>query len=172
MVRIETVQQVITNHLTGSTLATQSIGNEPQVFFQGLLAVDHFHKLDDLAQQILIEILVITNGQNIICIGNDGLVFRGIPLTTGIAEAFHIQRVSAENAADGIGDQALDLPLQFCLADSNIPVFYLGSQFVLQTVNFNKDPVQFFFICFQLVKAGITLRFPFYKFICNQSSHN
>ena len=56
--------------------------------------------------------------------------------------------VSAENAADGIGDQGFDLPLQICLADGHIPVFRLRSQLVLKSVDLDKNPIQFFFVCF------------------------
>ena len=99
--------------------------------------------------------------------GIDGFVCGSIPLTTGIAQALHIQRVSAENAADGIGDQGFDLPLQLCPADCDVPLFYLRRQFILKTIDFNKNPVQFFFVCFQLVEASLTLGFPFFEFICN-----
>ena len=48
--------------------------DKTQVFFQSFPAVNHFHKVHDLPQQVIIEVLVITNGQNIIPVGDQGLI--------------------------------------------------------------------------------------------------
>ena len=64
------------------------------------------------------------------------------------AQPIHIQRVAAKHTANGIAQQALDVPLQVSLAHSHITLFNIFLNFSLQSICINKDTIKFFFICF------------------------
>ena len=53
----------------------------------------------------------------------------------------------------------------------HVLVRHIRRQFILQTVNVDKNTVQFFFVLFELLKALFALGLPSSIFLGNQSSH-
>ena len=189
MVGIEVVQEVAADHLTGRTLTAERVGNKLEVFFQRIIAVDLADKLHKTPGNVIVKILIIADGDDIVAVRDDGFVLAGIPFTARIGKPVHIQRVPSEHTAHGIGDEGDDLvahgadivaalhrfrhivfTVKYAM-HGHILVRHIRRQFVLQTVNVNKNAVEFFFVLFELLEALFALGLPSSIFLGNQSSH-
>ena len=62
----EVVDEVRPDNLSGGALPAQSIGDEFQVFLQGVLAVDHPDEVHELAGEVVFEVVVVADGENIV----------------------------------------------------------------------------------------------------------
>ena len=178
VVGIEVVQEITADHIAGRTFAAQGIGNEFEVFFQGVAAVDRLDEFDKPAYHIVLEILIVADGDDVVFIRRVGGIFAAVPLATSVGKPFHIQGVAAKHTAHGVGDQGdNDIPpgehiagaLQrgrdvvfgiHQIVDGHILVGHDRVKFVLQAVDVDEDAVQSFFIGFQLVEAFFTLVSP------------
>ena len=157
MILEEIVQEVVTNNLpAGAALIAKGFCDVIKVFFQRISTVNRFQPRAQARYNIIVQIFFIGDRDNIVSIRNIALVFAAIPLAACIGQSFHIQRVAAKHAAHSVAEQTLDVPLQVSLTHRHIFIFHFRGQFILQTVNVNKNAVQFFLVGFQLVKTGIT----------------
>ena len=153
----EIVQEVVADNLsTGAALIAKGFCDIIEVCFQRIGTVHHFQPCTQARYDIIVQIFFIGDGDNIVSIRDIALVFAAIPLAACIGKPLHIQRVTAKHTTHRIAQQALDIPLQVCLAHSHIFIFYFRGQLVLQAVNVDKNAVQLFFIGFQLVKTVVT----------------
>ena len=160
----EVVQEVVADDLpAGAALIAEGFCDIVKVFFQRICTVHCFQPCTQARYNIIVQIFFISDRDNIVSIRNIALVFAAIPLSACIGKPFHIQRVTAKHTAYGIAQQALDVPLQVGLTHRHIFIFHFRGQFILQTVNVNKNAVQLFLIGFQLVKTVITFRLPLVK---------
>ena len=153
----EVVQEVVADDLpAGAALIAQCFCDIIEVCLQRICTVHHLQPVAQARYNIIVQIFFIGDGDNIVSIRNIALVFAAIPLAACIGQSFHIQRVAAKHAAHSVAEQTLDVPLQVSLTHRHIFIFHFRGQFILQTVNVNKNAVQFFLVGFQLVKTGIT----------------
>ena len=179
----EVVDEVRPDDLSGGALSAQGVGDEFQVFLQGVLAVDHPDEVHELAGEVVLKVVVITDGKDIVGVRDDGLILGGVPLAAGIGKPLHIQRVAAKEATHGVGDEGDDLvpegadiiaPLHglgdIVLGVENsmygdILVGHLRGKFVLEAVDVNEDAVQFLLVGFELLEPGLALRLPGSEFV-------
>ena len=77
MVLKEVLQKVGADYLARGTLAAECLGNKGQVLLKRLLAIHGARKVDKVAHDVVVKVLVIGNGQHVIAIGHKGHM-RGI----------------------------------------------------------------------------------------------
>ncbi len=109
VIGVKTVQKVAADDLTRRTLAAKRIGDKFEVFLQRIRAVDHTHELDKPAGDIVVEILVVADWDDVVRVRLEGFVFAWVPFTAGVGQPVHVERVTAEHAADRVGHQRHDL---------------------------------------------------------------
>ena len=83
MIGIEVVQEVIPDHFAGRAFAAQRVSNKLQIGFQRFLTVHCAHPVHEHADDVIIEVLIVCDGQDTIVIGHIGSILAGIPSTTG-----------------------------------------------------------------------------------------
>ena len=105
MVSVEVIQKVAADDLAGRSLAAESVCNELEVFFQRIAAVDCLHPLHKASGNVVIEVIVIADGNDIVLIRNNRAVLGGIPVPASVGKPFYIQRVPPKHTAHGIRDQ-------------------------------------------------------------------
>ena len=91
MVCIEVVQEVVPNNLTRRALATERVGDELQIFLQCFRTVDHAHEVHEPTADVVVEILVVTDGENIVLVGNERLIFTIVPAAARVGKTFDIK---------------------------------------------------------------------------------
>ena len=139
---------------------------------QRIGTVHHPDKLHDAVHKVVFaKVFLIAQRQHIVCYRLEGYIFAVIPFAAGIHQPIHIQRVPPEQAPHCIGKQALDLAGQVGATHGHILVFHFRGQLILQTVNINKDAVQFFLVGLELLETLLTFFLPCGKFIAYQFSH-
>ena len=131
MVGVEVTQEIIPNHILRLTLATQSIGNEFQVFVQHISTVNGFHKLHEQTNNIILKVFIVTNWDNVILINRKRNTLTGIPFAACIGKTIHIQRVATKHTANRIGNERANISAKVSFADSNILILNFWCQFVL-----------------------------------------
>ena len=149
----------------GGDFTAQRVGNEPQVFFQRVRAVDGLEPVDEHGHDVVGEILVIGDGQNAVLVRRVGDVLAGVPRAAGERQAGLVQRIAPHHAAHGVGNQAADVAAEVCLAHGHVLVVHVGGQFVLQAVDVNEDAVEFFLIGFELGKPRVAFGLPRGEFV-------
>lgn len=105
----EVVDKVRPDNLPGRALSAQGVGDEFQVFLQGVLTVDHPDEVHELAGEVILKVVIVADGEDVVGVRDDGLILGRIPLAAGIGKPLHIQGVTAKEAAHGIGDERDDL---------------------------------------------------------------
>ena len=186
MVGVEIAEEIAADHLPGGAFPAQCIGDEAKVLLQRILAVDRADKIDEPADDIILEILIVADGNDVVAVGNKGGIFAGIPIAAGIGKPVHIQRIPPEHTAHSIGDKGDDLITHgadiaralhrlrhsvLTVIDpmhGHILVRHLRCQLVLQTVDVDENAIQLFFVLFELQKPLLTLRLPCGVFVGNQ----
>ncbi len=81
------------NH-EGRTLAAERVGNKLEVFFQRIITIDLADKLHEPTDNIIVKILVITYGDDVVLVRDDGLVLVGIPFAARVGKPVHVKRVA------------------------------------------------------------------------------
>ena len=107
--------------------------------------------------------------------GVDELLAEGLP---GEDEAGDVQRITAEHAAHGVGNEGDHLVafgahvvatlhalghVFLCIehaVDGHVPVRHLRGQLILQAVDVDEDAVEFFFVGFELLETFFTFGLP------------
>ena len=158
---VKVFQEIVPQLLFGScSLCPQSIGKEFQVNLEVFPAKGLFQPGADKGRQVVVKIFLVRNRQNVVIVWNESLVFAGIPLAPGISQSRSIQGIPAEQAANSIGQEGFHdvffgqhiiaaghgfrhvlLPVEHPV-DSDILIRHFRSQFVLESVQIDKDPVQ------------------------------
>ena len=182
------VKEIVPNDLLGRTLAAQRIGDKFQIFVQCVLAVDRFHELHEPTDNIIFEILIITDRDDVVAARDDGLVLAGVPFAARVGKPLHVQRIPPKHTAHGIGDEGDDLVAHGAdiaralhrlrhivltvkhTMHGHILVRHIRRQFILQTVNVNENAVEFFFVYLKILKALFAFIFPCI-IVVFQSSH-
>ena len=94
------LEEIITDNLTAAvSSAADGFGNEVQIFFQRIFPINRFQPAAQAGDNIVPQILFIRNGQNAVCVREEGLVFALIPVPTGIGQTLHVQRIAAKHTA-------------------------------------------------------------------------
>ena len=104
VVGVEVIQEVATDYLTGRPLAAEGIGNKFEVIFQCVLAIDLADEVYEAPHDVIIEILIIADGDNVVWVRDNGFVLAGDPFAARIGKSVNIQRVAPEHTAHGIRD--------------------------------------------------------------------
>ena len=170
MVFEEVLEEVTADDLPAAVaLAAKSFCNVVKIVLQRFLAVNHAQPAAQTGDNIVPQILFVCDGQDAVRVREEGLVFALVPVPTGVGQPFGVQRVAAKHTANGVGQKALDVPLQVGFADGHILVLHLRGQLVLQAVDIDEDTIQLFLVGFELVEAVIALSFPLSKSICDGS---
>ena len=68
VVCIEVIQEVAADDLAGRTLAAEGIGNELEIFFQRVTAVNCLHPLHKASGDVVVKVIVITDGDNVVLV--------------------------------------------------------------------------------------------------------
>ena len=74
MVGIEVIQEVAADHLAGRTLAAERVSDELEVFFQRLFAVDGLYPLHKPSGDVIVEVVIIADGDYIVRVNRERLV--------------------------------------------------------------------------------------------------
>ena len=155
VILIEVVQEVLPDQLTGSAAAIriESGGDELQIVFQLVRAKDRLDPVHKHRNHIIREIVVIGDGQHSVFICGIGHILCFIPFAARKYQTGFIQRVAAQHAADGTGDQAADVTAQISLTNGHILIRHFRCQFILQAVDVDEDTVEFLFVGFQVLET-------------------
>ena len=160
MIRIEIIDEVVPDDLTGGTLAAEGIGNESQVFFECCFSEGYFNEFDKATYDVILEIFIVTAWDDGILVWREGHVLGLIPFAPRVDKTGNIERIAAEHTSHGVGNEAPDVPFQICSADSHVFIFHLWGQLILQAVNINEDAIELLLVGFELGEAFITLSLP------------
>ena len=109
VVGIEVVQEVAADDFARRSLAAERVGDELEVFFQRIAAVDCLHPLHKASGNVVVKVVVIADGDNVILVRDYRAVLGGIPVTASVGKPSHVQRVSPKHTAHGVGDQRYNL---------------------------------------------------------------
>ena len=160
VVGVKTVQKIAADDLAGGTLSAEGVGDEFEVFLERIRAVDRADELNEAAGDVVVEILVVADGDNVVGVGLEGFVFAGVPFAAGVGEAVHVERIAAEHAADRVGHERNDLVVQGAdvvrafhgvgdvvaavedAVDGDVLVRDLGRQLVRKAVNVDENAVE------------------------------
>ena len=74
MVSIEVIQEVASDDLAGCSLAAERICDKLEVFFQRFLSVNGFDPLHKTSGDVIVEIVIITDGNDIVRVNREGLI--------------------------------------------------------------------------------------------------
>ena len=145
-----------------------------------LLAIHGAHKVDKVAHDVVIKVLVIGNGQHVIAIGHKGHMVRVGHLgqividccaLIGQDQPVHIQRIAAKHAAHGIANERGDLValgthvfvtlialgnLVGGVEDArhrDVLILDLDGHLTLHVVDLGKDSVELFLVSAKLLEA-------------------
>ena len=198
MVLKEILQKVGANHLARGALAAERLGNKSQVLLERLLAVHGTHKVNKIAHDVVVKVLVVGNGQHVVAIGHKGhvigighlcqiVVDRGALI--GQDQPVHIQRIATKHAAHGIANERGDLVtlgahvfvalialgnLIGGVEDArhrNVLILDLDGHLALHVVDLGKDSVELFLVSAELLKASIDLGLASLVFIGQKHCH-
>ena len=68
VILIKIVQEVFADHLACGALAAERVGNKAQVFFQRVLAVNLAHKVHEQADDVVVKVIIIADGDDIVAV--------------------------------------------------------------------------------------------------------
>ena len=74
VVGVEVIQEVAPDDLAGRTLAAERICNELEIFFQRFIAVDGFDPLHKTSGDVIVEVVIVADGDDIVRVNREGLV--------------------------------------------------------------------------------------------------
>ena len=149
-------------------LAAQGRGNKVEVLLQRIGAVHLFQPGAKQPHHVVFQILFIGDWEHVVDVGKEGGIFGSIPFPTRVGESLHIQRISAEHTADGIGDERDDLiahganivgaahPLGHILfgvedaVHGDVLLGDVGCKLILQAVDLDENAVELLFIFLKL----------------------
>ena len=168
MVGEKVLQEIVPDDLAGGrSLVPQGLGDKVQILLQRVRAVDHPQPLAQTGDDVVLQIRLVGEGEDVVGVGLEAGILPGVPLTSGVDQAFHIQGVPPEHAAHGIGKQGADFTAQVGPADGYVPVLHLRRQLVLEAVNVDENAIEFFFVGFELIEASRAFCVPLFVFIRN-----
>ena len=190
MVLDEIVQKVIADDLAaGCALIAEGSCDKVQIFLQRIRAVHHPDEFHQTAHDVVREVFLIGDGDAVVRIREERLIPARVPFAARVGKALRVQRIAAEHAANGVGEQRDDLIPQgahigaalhtfrhvvLCAEnpmDRNVLVGHLGGQLVLQAVDADEDAVQLLLVGLELLEAGFTFRLPGGEFIGDLGAH-
>ena len=180
----EVLQKVAANHLARGSPAAKGLGNKREVLLEGLLAIHRAHKVDKVAHDVVVKVLVVGDGQHVIGIGHKGHM-RGVGHLGQIVgnsgalvcqhQAIDIERIAAKHAAHGIAYERGNLVALgahvlvalvalrnlFCRIEDarhrDVLVLDLDGHLALHVVDLGKDPVELLLVGAKLLKASVDL---------------
>ena len=74
MVGIEVIQEVAADDLAGRTFAAESVSDKLEVFFQRFLAVDGFDPLHKASGDVIVEVVIVADGDDVVSVNREGFV--------------------------------------------------------------------------------------------------
>ena len=191
----ELLQEVVADHLARAALAAERVGDVAQVLLQGLGPVGGSHPGHEVADDVVLEVLVVGDGQHVVLVGHE----RGVRdarqvLGQGVAlvrqnEAVLVQRVAPQHAAHGIADERDDLVAAGAhvlvalerlgdllgrvedAGDGHVLVLHLDGHLPHHVVDLREDAVELLLVGLQLVEARIGLGLPGLVLVSNKRSH-
>ena len=66
VVGVEVVQEIAADHIPGRAFSAQSVGDEFEVFLQGVAAVDRLDKFDKPAYNVIVKVFVVADGDDVV----------------------------------------------------------------------------------------------------------
>ncbi len=162
MVLVEAGRQVASDRLLGplAPIRAESIGDELQVLFEVLLRPS---RSDELLQAIgggILEPWGLCDREDAVLVSREFAVLSGIEslaVALGVDQPRPVKAVSAHHAADGVGNQPLDVFLTVRAVQGNLFFGDFGAKFVLQPVGFDEEAVVLFFELLHAGEAGQAL---------------
>src|SRR5690554_4265668 len=125
MVFVEVFQEIVPDNLSGRPLAAKGVSDELKVLLQRFRTIDNTDEVNEPPHDIVVEILVVANGEDIVPIGDKRLVFARIPVAASVGESFNVKGVPPEHASHGIANQTANLAPQISAMHGDVLFFYL-----------------------------------------------
>ena len=171
MVGVELAEEVIADAVIALALDVQRLLDELEVFLVVLIAKGHAQELAEALGDVVGEPVAVQHGDDVVVIGREArlrnplqVVLDGLTLVSQDQPRL-VQRVTAEHAAHGIGDQLAHgvgqqqrLQFRFALVvavaivrvagQGDFIERHLGLQFILQAIALDEDAV---ILCLQLL---------------------
>ena len=123
----------------------EGVGDEIEVFGKGFRAKGDFDELDEAANDVVVEVGLVGDGENGVGVGGECGVAAGVEELPCVDETRFIQGVAAHHAADGVGDEGFDVAFEVGAANGDLLIRDFGGEFVLQAVGIDPVAVVFFF---------------------------
>ncbi len=171
MVDVEVIEEVATDSLQRGAFALQSIIDELQVLPLVFLPKGGLEPDAETLHHIVLEVFIVTDGNDGIFVRLEGFIFGMVELATGHDKPRLIKRVTAKHASHGVGKEGFDhiglgedvvvalhgvgdIVLRIIDAGhGNILLRHLRAQFFGKAVDVDEDAVKFFIIGFQCGKT-------------------
>ena len=114
-------------------VGTEAVGDELQVLFEVLPGPGHAEELDEAVGGIVGEPVSLHDRDDAVRVGGEGLVLAGVEADVaalGVDEPRLVEAVAAHRAADGVGDQPLDVFFTVGAVEGDLVVGDFGGEFV------------------------------------------
>ena len=125
----------------------EAVGDELQVLFQVFLRPRHADELDEAVGGVVRTNQSASRAGRCRRVGGEGLVLAGVEAdvaAVGVDQPRLVEAVAAHHAADGVGDQPLDVLFTVGAVEGDLVVGNFGRKFVLQAVGVDEEAVILF----------------------------
>ena len=126
----------------------EAVGDELQVLFQVLLRPGHADELDEAVGGVVGEPVGLHDREMPSWSAGKVLYWLGSKpdvAAVGVDQARFVEAVAAHHAADGVGDQPLDVFFAVGAVERDLVIWDFGREFVLQAVGVDEEAVVRFF---------------------------
>ena len=123
----------------------EAVGDELQVLFQVFLRPRHADELHDAVGGVVPDAPIgFEQRDDAVVVGPEGLVLAGVEAlvaAVGVDQPRLVEAVAAHHAADGVGEQPLDVFFTVGAVEGDLVVGDFGRKLVLQAVGFDEEAV-------------------------------
>ena len=129
----ELVDEVAADAIEGrlARLEGEGIGDEVEVFGEGVGAKGDLDELDEAVDDVVIEVGLVGDGNDGVGISGELLVLAGVEGLPCVDEAGFVEGVAPHHAAHSVGDEGFDVALEVGAANGDLVVGDFGGEFVL-----------------------------------------
>src|SRR5215510_7054193 len=138
-----------------AVVRAEAVGDELQILLQVFPGPNHTDKLHDPVGGVVPDAPIRSEQRDdAVVIGLEGLVLAGVETLVaamGVDQPRLVEAVPAHHAADGVGEQPLDVFFPVGPIEGDLLIGDFGREFVLQAVGFNEEAVV---LLFELLHAS------------------
>ena len=139
----------------------EAVGDELQVLFQVFLRPRHADELHDAVGGVVTDAPIgFEQRDDAVVVGPEGLVLAGIEAlvaAVGVDQPRLVEAVAAHHAADGVGEQPLDVLFTVGAVEGDLVVGDFRREFVLQAVGFDEEAIVLLFKCLQSADNALSV---------------